>query len=107
MPASCFSRQESLITALREGWLSGAWLDVFAVEPLPADSQLWTTPGVHITPHVAAVTFPETVVEVFMENMRRCCGSARGCVPVGVIGAREKRRCARLSACARRRALML
>ncbi len=41
---------------LREGKLKGAALDVFADEPLPTESSLWTCPGVVITPHNAGST---------------------------------------------------
>ncbi|MEO8627635.1 MAG: D-2-hydroxyacid dehydrogenase, partial [Betaproteobacteria bacterium] len=43
-----------LDAALRSGQLSGAGLDVFEHEPLPADHPLWDAPGMLITPHVAA-----------------------------------------------------
>lgn len=38
------------------GWLGGAALDVFAEEPLPPESPLWSAPNVVISPHVAAVS---------------------------------------------------
>ncbi len=44
-----------LIAALDSGHLSGAVLDAFDVEPLPADDPLWTHPKVTITPHVASI----------------------------------------------------
>jgi phosphoglycerate dehydrogenase-like enzyme len=44
--------EDALIDALREKHLSGAGLDVFAVEPLPASSPLRTLPNVLLTPHV-------------------------------------------------------
>jgi glyoxylate/hydroxypyruvate reductase A len=46
--------ERALIRAIDDGHLSGACLDVFAVEPLPASSPLWTHPRVTITPHVAS-----------------------------------------------------
>jgi phosphoglycerate dehydrogenase-like enzyme len=48
--------EEALVRALISGHLSGAALDVFAAEPLNAQSRLLTTPGVIATPHIAGVT---------------------------------------------------
>ncbi|WP_089945806.1 D-2-hydroxyacid dehydrogenase [Candidatus Entotheonella palauensis] len=46
---------DDLAEAIRSGEIAGAGLDVFQVEPLPADHPLWTLPGVLITPHVAGI----------------------------------------------------
>lgn len=64
---------DDLVEALRTGEIAGAGLDVFQVEPLPADHALWTLPGVLITPHVAGQGpyLPERRTEVFLENCRR------------------------------------
>jgi D-2-hydroxyacid dehydrogenase (NADP+) len=60
--------QESLLPrALNEGWLRGAALDVFEVEPLPADSPLWDDPRVMISPHVSGLTTIEGAVAGFLE----------------------------------------
>jgi phosphoglycerate dehydrogenase-like enzyme len=48
--------EAALITALREGWIAGAGLDVFDVEPLPADHPLRTAPNTVLTPHLGYVT---------------------------------------------------
>jgi phosphoglycerate dehydrogenase-like enzyme len=42
----------ALVEKLSSGAISGAVLDVFDQEPLPADSPLWTTPNLVITPHI-------------------------------------------------------
>lgn len=42
----------ALIKNLENGHLSGAVLDVFETEPLPADSPLWKTPNLMISPHM-------------------------------------------------------
>jgi phosphoglycerate dehydrogenase-like enzyme len=39
---------------LQEGWIAGAALDAFAVEPLPADHALRKAPNVLLTPHLAS-----------------------------------------------------
>lgn len=45
--------EPALMDALREGRIAGAALDVTSTEPLPADSPLWDTPNLIITPHAA------------------------------------------------------
>ena len=60
--------EESAIPiALNEGWLRGAALDVFEVEPLPADSPLWDDPRVMISPHSSGPTTVEGAVSGFLE----------------------------------------
>jgi len=46
-------QETDLIKALKEETIAGAVLDVFKVEPLPQDNELWTMPNVLITPHCA------------------------------------------------------
>jgi D-2-hydroxyacid dehydrogenase (NADP+) len=60
--------EESVLPeALERGWLSGAALDVFEVEPLPASSPLWTDPRVMVSPHISGVTTMEGAVRGFLE----------------------------------------
>lgn len=44
-----------ILAALDDGQLSGAVLDVFDPEPLPADNPAWRHPKVTVTPHVASL----------------------------------------------------
>jgi len=44
-----------LVAALDDGQLSGAMLDVFEQEPLPAADPAWSHPKIIITPHIASM----------------------------------------------------
>lgn len=64
--------EPALVSALQSGHLGGAFLDVFAHEPLPSDSPLWAMPQVMITPHAAGHSDGnETRVgQMFLDNLR-------------------------------------
>ena len=65
--------EEALVAALRSGRLGGAFLDVFAQEPLPSHSPLWDMPNVVVSPHSASTSARENrrIVALFCENLRR------------------------------------
>jgi phosphoglycerate dehydrogenase-like enzyme len=63
--------EESLLNALDNRWISAAILDVFAVEPLPEGSALWSRSDVVVSPHVSGLTQGKDVPKVFMENYER------------------------------------
>src|SRR5262249_36118383 len=63
--------EADIVTALEEGALAGATLDVFASEPLPPESPLWTHPRVTITPHNAAMSDPHALVANVLRQIER------------------------------------
>lgn len=65
--------EPALTEALREGRLGGAFLDVFAVEPLAPGSPLWALPNVIVTPHTAGHSDGNEarVAAMFLDNLRR------------------------------------
>jgi glyoxylate/hydroxypyruvate reductase A len=71
-----------LLRHLESGHLSHAYLDVFDAEPLPAASELWTHPGITITPHSAALTEPRTAIPKIVENIERV---RRGETPLHLV----------------------
>lgn len=65
--------EDALVAALQDGRISYACLDVFAVEPLPQDSPLWTMENVLVSPHTGALNpaEDEIIARMFAENARR------------------------------------
>jgi len=65
--------QDAMIEALADGRIGFAALDVFAVEPLPADSPLWRDPRVLVSPHTAALNSAEDrlIARLFARNATR------------------------------------
>ena len=65
--------EEALIEGLADGSLAGAGLDVFATEPLPDDSPLWSMKNVIVTPHMAGYTwdYADELSDVFSANLAR------------------------------------
>ncbi len=64
--------EDALVAALRSGTIAGAGLDVFAVEPLPADSALWQLENVIVTPHAGGHhdLYAEQTLSVLEPNLR-------------------------------------
>ena len=58
--------EAALLEALASGRLSGAGLDVFDVEPLPAESPLWNDPRILISPHISGPTTPMGALDGFL-----------------------------------------
>lgn len=64
--------EADLISALQSEKLAGAYLDVFASEPLDVQSPLWSMDNVIVTPHSAGHSAGNEarVLELFVENLR-------------------------------------
>lgn len=70
--------EPALVAALQSGHIAGAGLDVFAVEPLPQDSPLWSMPNVIVTPHSSGAS-PKSAIraeKLFVENFRNFLAGA-------------------------------
>lgn len=65
-----------LIAAIDSGQLAGAALDVFDIEPLPADSPLWKHPKITVTPHTAGRMSSARVARNMVEMLRQVTSGA-------------------------------
>jgi len=74
--------EEDLSSALESGQLSGALLDVFHHEPLPADHAFWRHPRIIVTPHIAAKTCIQESVE---QTVASIDALERGEIPDGIV----------------------
>jgi len=63
--------ESALVTALNEGKIAAAVLDVTEKEPLPGDHPFWTTPNLLLSFHTSAISYPENITELFVENYQR------------------------------------
>jgi phosphoglycerate dehydrogenase-like enzyme len=65
--------ETALLDSLRSGHLGAAVLDVTRQEPLPADSPLWDTPNLRLSPHSSASLdhYVESVFQLFADNLDR------------------------------------
>lgn len=78
--------EEALCEALRDGHLSGAALDVFREEPLPADSPLRSVPRLWRLPHASAIS--PNYLDLFIDDFAAQAAEA-GCPATGPAGTVE------------------
>lgn len=63
--------EADILQCLDDGTLGGVSLDVYATEPLPAESRFWTHPRVVLTPHNAADTDPDEISKYVARQIER------------------------------------
>lgn len=65
---------DAMLDRLDAGTLSGAVLDVFPVEPIPAASRIWTTPRLIVSPHCSVddlSVYLDRCLDIFLDNLER------------------------------------
>lgn len=62
--------ESALVEALEQEKIAGAVLDVTEQEPLPEDHPFWMTRNLLLTFHTSALSYPEDITRLFIENYR-------------------------------------
>lgn len=64
-------KQNDLINTLRKGKIKSAILDVYEIEPVSSDSDLWDTPNLYMSPHSSGrlENFLDHAINYFIKNM--------------------------------------
>ncbi|PYZ94908.1 hydroxyacid dehydrogenase [Salipaludibacillus keqinensis] len=78
--------EKELIKALNEKRIAGAGLDVFEVEPLPADNSLWEMENVIVTPHTSGSTnsYNQRLIEnIFIPNLQSYVSNTQ--IPINLL----------------------
>ena len=68
---------DALVDKLTDGSISGAILDVFDPEPLPADARYWNVPNLIVCPHISADdgnVYIQDTLGLFFRNMKKLSG---------------------------------
>ena len=62
-----------LINALKNNVIGHAVLDVFEIEPLPIENELWTLENCTVSPHVSSLSgkYVERALVVFDDNLEK------------------------------------
>ena len=60
--------ESALAEALNQKKIAGAVLDVTEQEPLPEAHPFWTTPNLLLTFHTSAISYPDAMTRLFIEN---------------------------------------
>jgi phosphoglycerate dehydrogenase-like enzyme len=62
--------EPALVEALIQKKIAGAILDVTEKEPLPVEHPFWTAPNLLLTFHTSAISYPEDITKLFIENYK-------------------------------------
>jgi glyoxylate/hydroxypyruvate reductase A len=63
--------EKDLLRAIKDGYIRGAYLDVFSHEPLPPNHPFWKCSEIMITPHIASITNQTNAAKIIVENYNR------------------------------------
>jgi D-3-phosphoglycerate dehydrogenase len=76
--------EKALYKALKEGWIAGAALDVFEIEPPPENNPLFELDNVVLTPHIAWYT-EEALRRLEMSAVEEAIRILRGELPRNIV----------------------